>query len=345
MKSLIFAAFALSANSFAAPHAFDVHDLVMLDRVSEPQLSPDGHWLAYQLRETDYAANKGKNGIWLLDLAHANAPAQRLTDVGVNATSPRWSADGTAVYFLAKGGDAMQVWSRKPGAPALQLTNLPVDVNNFKLAPDGKAIALSIDTFADCAKEADAPACVKKYRDAKSANKASGVVYDKIFIRHWDTWADGSRAQLYIAAIGADGKVAGAPKLLSQGIDGDIPSKPFGDDGEYAFSPDGKTVYFDVRIAGASEPWSTNFDIFSVPADGSAAPRNLTAANTAWDAHPVPSADGKTLYYVAMKRATFEADRFGIMALDLTTGKSREIDPQWDRSAGDLQLSKDGKTL
>ena len=93
------------------------------------------------------------------------------------------------------------------------------------------------------------------------------------------------------------------------------------------------------------KPWSTNFDIYSVPADGSAAPKNLTAANQAWDAYPLPSADGKTLYYLAMKRPTFEADRFGIMALDLASGQTREIDPKWDRSAGALQLSKDGKTL
>ena len=53
------AAMAICAGASAAPHPFDVHDLVMLDRVSDPQLSPDGKWLAYQLRETDYAANKG----------------------------------------------------------------------------------------------------------------------------------------------------------------------------------------------------------------------------------------------------------------------------------------------
>src|SRR5262249_49146114 len=134
------------------------------------------------------------------------------------------------------------------------------------------------------------------------------------------------------------GKI-GEPRLLSKGIDGDVPSKPFGDDAEYAFSADGKTVYFDVRIAGKTEPWSTNFDIYAVPADGSGAPKNLTAPNQAWDAYPVPSADGRTLYYLAMKRPTFEADRFGIMALDLDSGKTREIDPQWDRSAGSMQLS------
>jgi dipeptidyl aminopeptidase/acylaminoacyl peptidase len=124
-----------------------------------------------------------------------------------------------------------------------------------------------------------------------------------------------------------------------------VPSKPFGDDGEYTFSSDGKAVYFNARIAGRTEPWSTNFDIYSVPSDGSAAPKNLTAANPAWDSAPLAAPDGKTLYYLAMKRPANEADRFGIMALDLASGSSREIDPKWDRSAGPLQLSKDGRTL
>ena len=133
--------------------------------------------------------------------------------------------------------------------------------------------------------------------------------------------------------------------LLTRGIDGDVPSKPFGDDGEFNFSPDGKTVYFDVRIAGKSEPWSTNFHVYSVPADGSAAPLNLTAENQAWDAFPVPSPDGKTLYYLAMKTPASESDRFRIMALDLASGQKREVAPNWDHSAGGMQVSADGKTL
>jgi dipeptidyl aminopeptidase/acylaminoacyl peptidase len=336
-------ALAIAGGAVAAPHPFDVHDLVMMDRVSDPQLSPDGTHVAYQLRETDYTANKGATGIWLLDLAAKNAQPLRLTDKGVSANSPRWSADGKSVYYLAKGGDAMQLWQRGIASAdkAVQATALSLDVNNYKLSPNGKSVLLSLDAFTDC----NDLACTKKRLDDKTANKASGTLYDKVFIRHWDTWSDGRRSQLFVADFGADGKLAAEPKLLTRGIDGDVPSKPFGDDGEYAFSPDGNTVYFDVRIAGKSEPWSTNFDIYSVPANGSAAAKNLTAANLAWDANPLPSADGKTLYYLAMKRPGFEADRFGIMALDLASGKTREIDPQWDRSASGLQLSKNGKVL
>ncbi|MDR3386087.1 MAG: S9 family peptidase [Rudaea sp.] len=342
---LVFATLALAcaASAVAAPHPFDAHDLVMMERVSDPQISPDGKRVLYQLRETDYAANKGVSGIWLLDLAAKNAQPVRLTDKAVNASSPRWSVDGKSAYYLAKGGDAMQLWQRgiADGSRPVQATRLALDVNNYRLSPDGKNVLLSIDIFVDC----NDLACTKKRLDDTAANKASGTLYDKLFIRHWDTWADGRRSQLFIAAIGADGTIAAEPRLLTRGIDGDVPSKPFGGDDEYTFSPDGKTVYFDARIAGKTEPWSTNFDIYKVPSDGSATPRNFTAGNLAWDGFPLASADGKTLYYLAMKRPGFEADRFGIMALDLANGSTREIDPNWDRSAGSLQLSSNGKTL
>jgi len=74
------------------------------------------------------------------------------------------------------------------------------------------------------------------------------------------------------------------PIDLTNGMAADVPSKPDGGTEEYDVSPDGRTVIFTARTADREEPWSTNFDLFSVPIDGSAAPRNLTAANQAWDA-------------------------------------------------------------
>lgn len=328
----------------AAPHPFDVHDLVMMDRVSEPSLSPDGGTIAFQVRETDYAANKGVNGIW--SVPTAGGASQRLTDKALNASSPRWSADGARLFFLAPKDGTSQLWAiDAKGGAARQATTLALDVENFKLAPDNKRVLLAIQVFPDCASDADVLACTKKKLDERKADKASGTVYDGIFVRHWDTWADGRRSQLFIADVGADGTIGAAPRLLTKDIDGDVPSKPFGDDSEYAFSPDGANVYFDVRIAGKTEPWSTNFDIYSVPADASAAPKNLTADNPAWDGYPLPSADGKTLYYLAMQRPGFEADRFGIWAIDLATGAKHEVNPDWDRSASPLKLSADGRAL
>ncbi|CAM5270243.1 hypothetical protein RLIN73S_05969 [Rhodanobacter lindaniclasticus] len=326
------------------PHAFNVRDLVMMDRVSDPRVSPDGRYAAFGVRSTDYAANKGVNAIYVLDLERKGAAPVKVVDKG---SSARWSADGKSLFFVAPAKDVAQLWRVDLGADLsshatpVQVSHAPLDIVDYKLAPDGKQVPLSYEVFTDCA----TLACTEQRIDARAQDKASGSLYKKLFVRHWDTWADGRRNQLFVGAFGADGQLPAEPTLLSRGIDGDIPSKPFGDASEFAFAPDGKSVYFDVRVAGTTEPWSTNFDVYRVPADGSAKPTNLTADNKAWDAYPVPSPDGKTLYYLAMKVPGFEADRFAIMARDLATGATREVDPRWDRSPGGLSISADGKTL
>ncbi|HEY6456766.1 MAG TPA: S9 family peptidase [Steroidobacteraceae bacterium] len=346
MRILLFvclvAVWLTAGTVIAATRPFTADDLVMLNRVSEPRVAPDGRSVAFTLRETDFAGNRGVKSIWKLDLTDKAAQAQRLTASGANAWSPRWSPDGRTLYFLSNRSGSDQVWSLTTGlGEARQVTHLPLDVGTYLLGPDGKRLALSLAVFTDCADLA----CTKQRFADRVASKESGMVYDRLFVRHWDRWADGTRSQLFIADLAADGTVASEPRLLTRNIDGDVPSKPDGDESEYAFAPDGNSVYFGVRIAGTSEPWSTNFDVYVVPVVGRAAPRNLTADNLAWDAYPTPSADGKELFYLAMKRPEHESDRFGIMELDLATGARREIDPNWDRSAGALQLSSDGKTL
>jgi len=338
---LVACAFALAVASgaaMAAQHPFNAHDLAMMDRVSDPHLSPGGNEVAFTVRSTDWDANKGVNSVWLLDLGQRGAQPRRITDPKLNANSPTFSPDGKTLYFLATNDDSTQLWSAPvaDGAP-VQVTHLPLDVDNFKLSPDGKSLLFSAQMFEDCT----TLECTREKLDARKKVKATGRLYHRVFVRHWDTWSDHRRGQLFVMPLDGSSR----PVLLTKGMDGDVPSKPDGSNAEYAFSPDGRTVYFGVRIAGKTEPWSTNFDVYSVPADGSAAPKDLTAANKAWDAFPLPSHDGKTLYHLAMKVPGFEADRFGVMALDLATGATRELDPGWDRSAGPLALSADGKTL
>jgi dipeptidyl aminopeptidase/acylaminoacyl peptidase len=320
---------------------FNVRDLVALDRVSDPRVSPDGTQVAFAVRETDMQANKGVHGVWLRALGGEAAP-RRLTSKGANSLSPRWSADGRALYFLSSRSGSMQVWRLEiAGGEARQITDYPLDVGSFTPSPSGRQIAVSLEVFPDCADFA----CTKKRLDDEEASKPTGQLHGKIFIRHWDTWKNGTRSQLFVADLDANGVAEGAPQLVSRGIDGDVPSKPFGDDADYAWSPDGKSIVFAARIAGRTEPWSTNFDLFLAPADGLAAPSNLTAANQATDTGPVYARDGRTLYYRAMKRPGFEADRYAIMAMDLGSRQSREIAPDWDRSPDALAPSRDGRTL
>jgi dipeptidyl aminopeptidase/acylaminoacyl peptidase len=339
--SVLLICLAAVTASAADKTPFTVNDLVSYQRISSPTLSADGRFAVFAVRETDMAADKGVTGLWIKDLSARDAAAPvRFTEQNVSVNSPGFAPDGRTVYFLSAKSGSMQLWSQAVGSKnAVQVSALPLDVGSYKISPDGLRVALSLEVFNDC----QDLACTGKRLDDKAAVKARGMLFDKLFIRHWDTYADGRRNQLFIARLGPD-KITDAAKV-SIGIDGDIPSKPFGDSSEYAWSPDGRALVFAARIAGKTEAWSTNFDLFHVPADGKTAPRNLTEANKAWDTSPVFSPDGKTLYYRAMKRPGFEADRFAVMAMDLASGSTREVSPRLDRSVDSLAISADGKTL
>lgn len=341
----------VSAQPAAAPaattasRAFTPDDLVRLARVSDPQVSPDGRRVAYTLRETDMEANRGRNDLWLLELegggtAGAAAAPRRLTQHPASDSAPRWAPDGRGLYFLSSRGGSSQVWylSLTGGEPQ-PVTDLPLAVGSFEVSPRGDRLAVSMEVFPDCA---DLQCSVDR-KAAQGKQKATGQSYDRLFVRHWDTWKDGTLSQLFTVSLGADGK-ADAPAKVSGGVRADVPSKPFGGDEDYAFSPDGSRIVFSARLADRSEPWSTNFDLYEVAADGSGTPRNLTADNPAWDAQPV-FLSGGDLAWLAMARPGFEADKYTVMLRSAKDGKVRALTADWDRSVGHLGTTFDRKRL
>jgi dipeptidyl aminopeptidase/acylaminoacyl peptidase len=335
---------ALPSFDAAAARGFEVRDLATLDRVSAPTLSPNGRQLVFAKRVVDFAANKSATSLWIEDLfARDSAPPKRLTPEGWNVNSPSFSRDGSSVYFLSAKSGSMQLYSIPArGGEPVRLTDLPGDIGSYKFSPDGKRLAFSTDAFVDCGSDL---ACSPKRMEERGKQKNSGVLFERMFIRHWDAWNDGRLNRLFVTDVLAAPSMAKSATLVGADVIGDVPSKPFGDQTEYEWSPDGKQLVLSARKADAQEPWSTNFDLYLVNADGSGTAKNLTASNPAWDTTPVFSADGKTLYYRAMKRPGFEADRFALMAMDLASGKSREIASRWDASANGITLSADGKRI
>lgn len=330
--------------SLAATRGLDVRDMIALDRVSSPLLTADGGNVIFAKRVVG-TDSKASTGLYIRNLRTRDlAPPKPLTPAGWNVNSAALSADGQTVYFLSARNGSQQLYAQPTtGGTPRQLTDFPVDVDSFHVSPQGDRVAFSSGVFQDCGSDL---ACTSKKLDAHKARKNTGEVFDNLFVRHWDTWADGRRNTLFVAPLPA-GKAAAVKgaSAISATLAGDAPSKPFGGNDDFTWSPDGKTVVAAIRVAGKQEPWSTNFDLYRLDAEGKQAPVNLTAANPAWDAGPVFSADGKTLYYRAMKRPGFEADRFGLMAMDVATGKTREIAPKWDRSAGEIVLSGDGTLI
>jgi dipeptidyl aminopeptidase/acylaminoacyl peptidase len=323
----------------ADTHPFSVQDMLAMDRISDPRVSPDGATVAFTVRVTNLEANAGRNDLWLAPTA--GGVARRLTSHEASDTQPRWAPDGRSLYFLSTRTGSSQVFRLSlDGGEPQAVTSAPVDVDALEVAPGGKHLVFALAVFPGRTPSETAAALAES-----SKKKASGRLYDRLFVRHWDTWKDGTRNHLFSYELGT-GKLV---DLMPQ-MDADAPTKPFGGSEEYAVSPDGRTVVFTAKDVGREEAWSTNSDLYAVPIDASAAPRKLTT-NPATDTQPSFSPDGKTLAYLAMSRPGFEADRYRIVLRDWAAGTERAIDLRADASeAGDrspagLAWSLDGREL
>jgi dipeptidyl aminopeptidase/acylaminoacyl peptidase len=321
----------------ADTHPFSVHDMLAMDRISDPQVSPDGRLVAFSVSVTDLAANRRRSDVYLADVA--GSFLRRLTTNEANDSGARWAPDGKSLYFLSTRAGSQQVFRlRLDGGEAEQVTDEPLDVENLEVGPGGAFLVYSMAVF-----PGQTPKQTKARLDDKP--KATGRLYDRLFFRHWDTWSDGTRNHVFVRPL-----PAGESRDLMPAMDADCPSKPFGGSEELAVSPDGKTLVFTAKDVGREEAWSTNFDLFEVPTDGSAAPRKITT-NPAWDSQPAFSPDGRTLAYLAMSRPGYESDRFEIVLRSLATGAERKIElraddsPAGDRSPSGITWTPDGNEL
>ncbi|WP_174278894.1 alpha/beta hydrolase family protein [Sphingomonas bacterium] len=328
MKRLLSAS--LLALALAAPVAarpLTIADVTMLSRVGAPTVSKDGHWLAWAQRETDLAADKGRYDLWRLDLSRRDAKPEKIAgEADVNENDPQIVGD--TLYFTSDKGGTDAIWALSLSGPvaggaARKLTSFAGGFGGFKVAPSGDRIVVWAD------RKPGAPSLAPA-AEKKDPNAGAGRTYDQLFVRHWDQWATGDRQQLFVLPLGPDG-APGDGVAIEHGLVGDTPAKPDGGGEEVNWSADGRTVYFALREAGRIEATSTNLDLFAAPADGSAAPTNLTAANRATDTLPTVSPDGRWLAYVAMKRPGFEADRQVLMLRDLRSGETRPLTDGWDR--------------
>ncbi len=317
-----------------ADHPFSVHDILTMEQISDPQVSPDGRQIVFVLRKTDLEADKGRTDLCLTNTDGTNL--RRLTTHPDDDSNPRWTPDGQSICFVSTRSGSAQPWRIKlNGGEAQQITNLPLDTSNLLVSPNGGHIAFTMEVFPGLTAQQ-----TKDKLDEIEQRKSSGRIYDRIFIRHWDTWKDGRRSHLFVTPISG-----GEPVDVMKAMDADTPSKPFGGPEEIAFAGDSKGIVFSARDAGRQEPWSTDFDLYYAPIDGSKPPKCLTEENRAWDTSPVFSSDGRTLAYLAMAKPGYESDRFRIVLRPWPKGNSRILTEHWDRSPSQLCFSADGKTI
>ena len=325
--------FALAALAQeAAKHAISFDDLIKMHRISEPQICPDGKWVAYTVSTPDLDSNRGVSNIWIVSTA-GGASAQ-LTQSG-HDSSPVWSPDGKTLAFLSsRSGDSQVYLLSLEGGEAHALTKLSTGADLVKWSPDGNTIVFTSGVYPDC-KDDD---CNSKRDAEKEKNKVKAHVAEHLLYRHWTHWNDGKRSHLFV--VPADGSAA--PRDLIPGADYDTPPDERGGPSDIDFSPDGKELCF-TAVTDKMEAISTNGDLFVVSVAGGEAKRITTQPG--FDGNPVYSPDGKYIAYHAQLTAEYEGDRWRVMLYDRQSGKNENLSEGFDRSAQELAWSPDSKTI
>jgi dipeptidyl aminopeptidase/acylaminoacyl peptidase len=317
----------------AAKHAMTFDDLIVMHRVAEAELSPDGKWVAYTVATPDMDANRNTTSLWMAPVAGGDAI--QLTRTGKDS-SPNWSPDGKSIAFLsARSGESQVYLLSMDGGEAHPLTKLSTGADFVKWSPDGKTIAFTSSVYPDCKDDE----CNKKRNDEKEKNKVKAHVTEKLLYRHWTHWNEGPRAHLFVMPSDGNGKA----KDLTPSANYDVPPDQRGDENDINFSPDSKELCF-TAVTDKVEAISTNGDLFIVPVAGGGEPKRITT-QLGFDGNPVYSPDGKYIAYHAQLTAAYEADKWRVMLYDRATGKSENLSEAFDRSATNLAWSPDSKMI
>jgi len=310
---------------------FSVEDLYKIGRVSQLAVSPTADLAAFAVKTFDMEENRGISHLWLADLE--SGETRQLTHADKSDWAPAWMPDGSLAFLSVRSGSP-QVWTIPvDGGEASQLTDLPIGIDTFAVAPGGEHLAAVAHVFPEC----ETMECNAKKAGEKAGSKVKARVIDRLPYRIWDHWLDETRGHvLWIPLDGSE------PRDLTPG---DIQTPPY-DLGGYmdlSISPDGTEVSFTSNTT-ANPAWNTNNDVFTVAVSGGE-PRNITSANEACDAEPIYSPDGKYLAYLAMKRPGFEADKREIVLYDRKSKKRIPITDSIDRSVYGYSWAPDSRSI
>ena len=337
---LAIASFALPLSLVAqettskTPRAITIDDFFAIRDVSQPEISPDGQWIAYAVRMRMLKEDKNEQRVWMIPTNGGDAIP--MTAEGISSGHARWSPDGKYLSFLsARDGGKSQVWLLdRRGGEAVRLTDTVQGVDAFEWSPDSTRLVLIVrdpkpeDIEAAKNKERPAPATPSKPKTPPP------FVIDRLqFKRDTVGYLDRRRTHLYVFNVAA--------KTMTQITSGDF------DDNEPAWSPDGKALAFSSNHTPDADA-NYKAHIWMVAADITEKGAHLTQVTPepGPDSSPVWSPDGKWIAYVTeLDPHLFYYNTRHLAVVPSTGGQAHILTRAFDRSIHHLRFSNDSKYI
>jgi dipeptidyl aminopeptidase/acylaminoacyl peptidase len=299
-------------------------DLYRLKDVRDPELSPDGAWVAYTVTTVDSAKDKSDNDIWMT--SWDGATTIRVTSSPESESTPRWSPDGRYLAFLSgrQEGKGAQIWLLdRRGGEAQRVTQLRGGVSDFAWSPDSRRLVLVVDEETDSIAR----------KDTAEHKTPKPIVINRYNFKQDVTGYLGTKRS-HLSLFDIETKKV---ETLTAGLD---------DDGSPSWSPDGRTIAF-VRGPIAEPDRSRDDDIFVIGARAGATPKQLTDYPGPDGGRPAWSPDGKWIAFFRGDEPKYQAYNLNKLTIVPSDGSTaaRILTEALDRPVAEPEFSTDGKSV
>ena len=324
------------ANSHAAQTArrpMKLEDLTRFRNVNDPQISPDGQWVAYVVGSTDVKEDKSSSHIWMVNLDGSND--RQITFSNESESSPRWSPDGKYISFTSsRPGKTRgnQVWLLdRNGGEAMQLTEIKGRLQGHEWSPDSKRLALVIGDPDPDSDPAPSP------QPGATPRVPKPIVIDRYRFKQdgQGYLLSGRHTYIYIFDI--------ATKKLER------LTKSKWDEGSPAWSPDGTRIAF-MSNHGEDPDRDPAAQLYVAEAKSGATEKQLTSETTrASRARPEWSPDSKWIAFIEgdeKKYGAYNMDHLALVPADGSSAPARfKATEDLDRGVSSPRFTADGKAI
>ena len=333
LRRILFASTLLIAHVAAAQtkRPLSLDDLTRMRTVSDPQVSPDGRWIAYTVGTIDAEKDRRDSDLWMI--GWDGNDRVRLTSLPDSSESrPRWSPDGRYLAFTATRGDedekkkGAQLWLLdRRGGEAQKLTSIKGGISDYAWSPDGKRLVLVVDDFD--------PSSDPEKKEGWKRKTAPPIVIDRYhFKEDRDGYLTSLRSHLQLLEL----ETRTTQVLTSGTFNEKTPS----------WSPDGRLIAF-VSNREKDPDRVDNTDIYVIEPKAGAEPRRLTTFVGRDSGRPAWSPDSQLIAFLEGDEPKFTAYSMNKLAVvPANGGPTRVLTTALDRAVQEpLVWSADGKTI